>query len=274
MDINQNIKDLDLLYLDAKELVNKIILEIYDTSILKSINDAINSLDEFWRGQDAIHQTNKVIEAKNYIIDNRELLGELGVYISTLIKTIRDNERVNSSNLPPYSKLYYNKIKKQELIDNSSLEVFLDNNITILFNNFDSILTDLEDISKTVSRIKESIITNWNSETEEYKHVIKTIDTFIDDNNKSIKNIENITKGIKTAIDNYDMALTTMSGLPSLDSMFDNNENVKPKLTNEQELVLTNIDIQFKNNKKLNTDFNSKLIEEVTNELKGKGILE
>lgn len=274
MEINYNIKDLNLLYLDAKELVNKIVLEVYDNSVLKSINDAINSLDEFWRGQDAVYQTNKIIEAKNFIINNRDSLGEVGVLISKIVKANRDKDNTNSNLLPPYSQLYFNKIKKQEYIDNSSLEVFLDNNITILFNNFNSILSDLEGINKTVTKIKESINANWDDETEDRKNVIKSLDIFIDDNNKSIKNIENITKGIKTAIDNYDMALSTMSGLPSIDTMFDSNENVKPKLTEEQESILTNIDIQFKNNKKINDDFNSKLIEEITNELKSKGILE
>ena len=273
MNSNHDIKDLDLLYEDAKKLVNVIVTDQIDGVILKDINGIIVNMGENWHGQDAATQINKLIDVNNMIIDNRDILGNIGSYISMLAKNYRDAQNSNSTLLPSFTQLEYKKIMKSKpVIDNSS-EVYmsneLSNNITILNN----IVNSIEDINNSVIVTKDSIFNNWIQEDENRNYALKMLEQFSENSKTITKNINDVIKNINNSIDNYNLSKNKVSSMPSLASMFASEETTK-EYSPEEVKVLDSIEKNFDSNKKVTNDFNNALVEEMKKDLKSKGILE
>ena len=123
MDNSHNIKNLDLLYLDAKKLVNEIVTDKIDEKLLLNIDKTTEELKEQWHGKDGIVQINKMIEIRNILIDNRDIIGNIGVYISMLAKNYRDAQNINGVILTTCVPLTYTKLAKTDEINSNSQEI-------------------------------------------------------------------------------------------------------------------------------------------------------
>ena len=275
MNSKHNVNNLDLLYADAKRLINDVVVSKIDEDVLKSFNDIISNIDEYWRVQDAIIQVNKLIDMNNLLIDNRDIVGNIGVYISMLAKGYRDVQNSNSVILPSFTQLEYKKINKTQILNTNSSEIFMSNNISNVVTILNNSLASLEDINASVLEIKNSIISNWVQEDENRNYALKMFDKFFENITSIIKNINEIISCINTSIDSYNSTLNNATSMPSLESMFNTNDNnLVREYTVEEQNVLDNIEKNFDSNKELTTNFNNILISEVKKDLVNKGIIE
>lgn len=266
-----NINDLDLLYEDAKKIINKIVLEQIDINVLKNINEVINNLGEYWRGQDANNQINEIIDIKNSILDIRNNIGDLAIYISKLVNKYCNIDNSKSNKISTYTKLSYIKIEKVSKIKVESQEVFINNDVLNFVTILNNSISGLEEVMKTITKTKNSIICYWTSEDEHIEYITNMFD-------KCIKNIKNIIKEINNSIKNINVSLdkynSIMSKMNSITSLNDTNNKKKKDFTPEQKKVLTSIETNLNKNKKVSNGFNKRLVDEVKKDLKNKGILE
>lgn len=275
MNSEHNIRDLDLLYSDAQKIINGVIGERLDTSILKSITDAITNIKEYWHGQDATIQVNRLIDTKNLLLDNRDILGNIGVYISMLAKNYRDAQNANGTVLPSFNSLEYKPIAKNQKIESNSQEVYMNNNISNIITILNSIASSIEELNSNVALIRNSIFNNWVKEDENRNYALKMFDKFTENEDIVIKNIDEIIKCITTSIENYNFSLAGVSSIPSLESMMnDTAKQTEKAYTQEEQQILNGIEKNFKDNQKITETFNNTLREEIKKDLMSKGILE
>ena len=271
MNNKHDIKDLDLLYEDAKKLVNEFVNDKIDGSILKTIDKAINDIKECWHGQDAIIQINKLIDVKNLIIDNRDILGNIGVYISMLVKNYRDAQNINSVILPTLTQLTYTKMNKIERIKSNSFEVYMNSSVNNTVTDLNTFTTILREFDDSVLKVKNSITNNWLEENENKNYALKMFSKFSENLTTIINNIKEIVKCINTSIDNYNFSVDKNT-MPSLESMF---SVVKSKDKSfEEKKVLDRIESNLKTNKQISDKFNEIIVNEVKKDLTSKGIIE
>lgn len=271
MNNKHDIRDLDLLYEDAKKLINEFVSDKIDGNILKTIDKSINDIKECWHGQDSIIQINKLIDVKNLLIDNRDILGNIGVYISMLVKNYRDAQNINSAILPTLTQLTYTKMNKVERIKSNSFEVYMNSSISNVVNNLNSFTTSLREFDDNVAKVKNSITNNWLEENENKNYAIKMFSKFSLNLTNIINNVKEIIKCINTSIDNYNFSVDNNS-MPSLESMFSVVKN-KDKST-EEKRILDSIEKNFQNNKQMSNKFNEIIVNEVKKDLISKGIIE
>ena len=268
MNREHNIKDLDLLYADAKKLANEVVLEKIDGDILKRINTAINNLREYWRGQDATVQINNLIAVENLVIDNRDIAGNVGVYISMLAKNYRDAQNANAMLLPSFLQLDYKKIVKVQKTSDDSSETYMNNNITNVTNAISSIINSVEQLNTLIENIKNSILNNWVQEDENRDYALKLFEKFSENSILISKGLNEVVRCINTAIDNYNFTVATISTAPSLESMFNKEDTiVEQEYTEEEKEMLGHIQKNFQNNKRITDEFNNRLAAELEKEV-------
>ncbi len=267
---SHNVKDLDLLYANAKEVINDIVSEKIDGDALKTIDTAINSLNEHWRGQDAVSIINNLIDIKNLLIDNRDIIGNIGVYLSMVAKKYRDAQNSNSAILPTLAQLNYSKISKSEKMSNNSPEIYMSNDVASAITTLNSFVIALKEINSLVLKSKDSIFDNWIQEDENRNYALKMFDGFSNNTMNIIKKTSDVIKNINTSIDNYNSSL---GSIPSLESLVNASEE-KREYTDNEVKVLNSIEKNFEKNKKLTDDFNNMLMDEVRKDLIDKGIIE
>ena len=267
MNSKHDIKDLDLLYSDARILVNELVLEKIDGLYLKEIDKNLSNLEDYWHGQDAIIQINKLIDTKNLLIDNRDILGNIGVYISMLVKKYRDAQNANSVILPTFSQLSFPKMMKSEQINTNSTNIYMNNNISIVVDDLNKFISNLKEMDDRVLRVKNSILNNWVQEDENRNYAVKMFDKFSTNSLNITKDINEIIKCINNSIENYNFSLAGVDTMPSLESMFNNN-------INKEEKVLDSIKKNLNTNKQVSDSFNRILANEVKKDLRSKGIVE
>ena len=274
MNNNHNIKDLDLLYNDAKKLINEIAVEKLDGIIIKNITSVVTDLEEYWHGPDAIIQINRLISIKNSLIDNYDTIGNIGVYISMLVKNYRDAQNANSTILPSFLKLDYKKLVKSQTVNSNSSEVFMNNNISNTVNSLNKLVANIEDLNNSVNTIKEAILNNWLQDDENRNYALKMFDDFSNNLVSIIKEINDIVKCINTSIENYNASANKIDSMPSLASMINSNTSSPVKeYTKEEQQVLDSIKKNFEFNKTVNDSFNHILFNEVKKDLEDKGVL-
>lgn len=272
MNNNHNIRDLDMLYSDAKRLISEIITDKIDAVVLKNIGDVINNINDYWRGQDANIQINKLIDVEGLLIDNRDILGNIAVYISMLVKGYRDAQNMNTVILPSFPLLDFNKLTKRQKINGTSSEVYMNNNLLNIIASLNQTELKVEEINNIVTTIKSSILDNWIQEDANRDYAIKMFDKFSEDSITIINQLKEIIDCINTSMDKYNSSFAGATVMPSLESMFDNTDIVSKQYTVEQQQTLDSIEKNFENNKIVSDAFNSTLIEEVKNDLIDKGI--
>ncbi len=275
MNNNHDIKDLDLLYLDANKLLNEIVDERIDKIILKRIEETINDLKDCWHGNDAIKEINKLIEVKNLLIDNRDIAGNIGVYIALLAKNYRDAQNANGNVLPSLNQLNYVKISKSETIDASSSELFMSDDIGSVVTSLTSLLSDIEELNETMLIRKNSILDNWIQDDDNRNFAVKMFKKFYDNTDSICKKINDIIKCTNTSIENYNASKNKVDNtMPSLESMFISNNSKVNEYTNEEKVVLKSIEKRLDNNKNISDKFNNILYSEVKKDLQNRGIIE
>lgn len=274
MDNNHNIKDLDLLYLDAKKLVDDIALDGIDENILAIFDKIVDDLVEQWRGYDAVVQINKLIEARNLLIDNRDIVGNIGVFISTLAKNYRDAQNVNGVILPSFIQLTISKVDKIEKINNGSQEVYVNGNIRNTITNLNNIVSPLDELNGLVNKISVSIFDNWIQDDENRNYAIKMFKKYSENSVKITNIINEFIKCINKSIDNYNASKNAINSMPSLESMFASSQITEKQYSPEEKKMLNHIDKNIDNYKKINDKFNDVLVNEVKKELVNKGIIE
>lgn len=272
MNNNHNIRDLDMLYSDAKRLISEIITDKIDAVVLKNIGDVINNINDYWRGQDANIQINKLIDVEGLLIDNRDILGNIAVYISMLVKGYRDAQNMNTVILPSFPLLDFTKLTKRQKINGTSSEVYMNNNLLNIITSLNQTELKVEEINSIVTTIKSSILDNWIQEDANRDYAIKMFDKFSKDSITIINHLKEIIDCINTSMDKYNSSFAGATVMPSLESMFDNTDIVSKQYTVEQQQTLDSIEKNFENNKIVSDAFNSTLIEEVKNDLIDKGI--
>ena len=267
MNSKHNIKNLDMLYSDAQKLTNDIVINRIDGDILKNINNSIDDLAEFWHGQDATIQINSLIDIKNMIIDNRDIAGNIGVYISLLAKSYREAQNSNGEILPVFNQLEYKKITKASKISDNSTEIYMNNDILNIVSMLNNVNKSLEELDNSFVKIKSSIFDNWLQEGENRSYAIRMFDKFSKNIAAITKSINDVITCINVSIDNYNSSLNSMGNMPTLESMFETEEIPLNKYTEEQEIVLESIDKNFKDNRTLSNNFNSALMHEIESDL-------
>lgn len=268
---NHNVKDLDLLYADAKEAINCIVSEKIDGIALKDIDNAINNLEEHWHGQDAVNQINNLIGIKNLLISNRDIIGNIGIYLSMVAKRYRDAQNSNSALLPSLPQLNYSKISKSEKISNTSAEIYMSNDISNTITILNNFIIALKEINSLVSKSKDSIFDNWIQDDENRNYALTMFDNFTNNSADIIKKTNETIKNINTSIDNYN---SSVSAIPSLESIFNDSTDNNEEYSDNEIKVLNSIEKNFENNKKITDNFNNILIDEVRKDLIDKGIIE
>ena len=280
MNNNHDIKDLDLLYEDAKKLINEIVTEKFDGDVIKSITSAMDSIANTWRGPDALVQTNSLIDVKNLLIDNREIVGNIGVYISMLAKNYRDAQNANAMILPAFIQLEYEKLEHMQNVSGNSTEVYMNNDalntVTILNNT----ITSIEELNSLVTTIKGSIFNNWGQEDDNHAYAVKLFEEYSNNMVNIVAKITDVIGCINRAVENYNVSINNVSvgaasgGMPTLASMFEaKNDKVMKEYTPEEKKILGYIEENFASNKKITTDFNQALVNEVKKDLISKGVL-
>ena len=277
MDNDHNIKDLNLLYSDSNKLINEIVVDNYDNNILKSTNEVLTKINEDWHGKDATMQINNLIDAKNLMIDNREIVGNIGVYISSLVKTYRDEQNSNGQILPAFKELTFNRISKSEKTNNTTTEIFMNKDITNTISIINNIANDIEELNNSISQIKESIFNNWLEEDENRNYALRMFEKYTINSNNIVKIIDDISKNIRNAIDNYNNINKLVASNGSLESMFENKTKsveAKEVLTTEEQKVVESVNNTLEKNRQINKEFKESVIEAVKKDLKDKGIIE
>ena len=277
MDNDHNIKDLNLLYSDSNKLINEIVVDNYDNNILKSTNEVLTKINEDWHGKDATMQINNLIDAKNLMIDNREIVGNIGVYISSLVKTYRDAQNSNGQILPAFKELTFNRISKSEKTNNTTTEIFMNKDITNTISIINNIANDIEELNNSISQIKESIFNNWLEEDENRNYALRMFEKYTINSNNIVKIIDDISKNIRNAIDNYNNINKLVASNGSLESMFENKTKsveAKEVLTTEEQKVVESVNNTLEKNRQINKEFKESVIEAVKKDLKDKGIIE
>ena len=277
MDNDHNIKDLNLLYSDSNKLINEIVVDNYDNNILKNTNEVLTKINEDWHGKDATMQINNLIDAKNLMIDNREIVGNIGVYISTLVKTYRDAQNSNGQILPAFKELTFNRISKSEKTNNTTTEIFMNKDITNTISIINNIANDIEELNNSISQIKESIFNNWLEEDENRNYALRMFEKYTINSNNIVKIIDDISKNIRNAIDNYNNINKLVASNGSLESMFENKTKsveAKEVLTTEEQKVVESVNNTLEKNRQINKEFKESVIEAVKKDLKDKGIIE
>ena len=277
MDNDHNIKDLNLLYSDSNKLINEIVVDNYDNNILKNTNEVLTKINEDWHGKDATMQINNLIDAKNLMIDNREIVGNIGVYISSLVKTYRDEQNSNGQILPAFKELTFNRISKSEKTNNTTTEIFMNKDITNTISIINNIANDIEELNNSISQIKESIFNNWLEEDENRNYALRMFEKYTINSNNIVKIIDDISKNIRNAIDNYNNINKLVASNGSLESMFENKTKsveAKEVLTTEEQKVVESVNNTLEKNRQINKEFKESVIEAVKKDLKDKGIIE
>ena len=275
MDNNHNIKDLDLLYLDAKKLINEIVLERIDGNVLANIDKTIDNLIEQWHGDDAVIQINKLISTRNMLIDNRDIIGNIGVFISMLAKNYRDAQNINGVTLPSFIQLTYQKVNKVEKINNNSKEIYMNENIRSTIDNLNNVNSSIEELNNTVNKIKTSVFDNWIQDGEDRNYALKLFEKYIENSDNITNSINDSIKCINKSIDNYNISKNKINSMPSLESMFASNSQTNEKqYSPEEQKVLNSIEKNIDSYAKLSDKFNNVLVNEVKKDLVRKGIIE
>ena len=275
MDNSHNIKNLDLLYLDAKKLVNEIVTDKIDEKLLLNIDKTTEELKEQWHGKDGIVQINKMIEIRNILIDNRDIIGNIGVYISMLAKNYRDAQNINGVILPTCVPLTYTKLAKTDEINSNSQEIYMDKNIKNTITNLNNIISSIEELNELVSKTRNSIFDNWLEENEHRAFALKKFEKYFENSSNMVNTINNIIKCINKSIDSYDSSKNAISSMPSLETMFENNNQAINNIpTEEQVQLLNSINKNIDDYTKLSDKFNDVLVNEVKKDLISKGIIE
>ena len=275
MDNGHNIKDLNLLYIDAEKLINDIVLERIDKNILSIFDKTIDNLIEQWHGKDAFVQINKLIDARNTFIDNRDIIGNIGVFISILVKNYRDAQNANGVILPSFVQLSYSKVKKIDKIDNNSQEVYMDGSIESTITPLNTIIGSLEELNELVNKTMNSIFDNWIQNDENRNYALKMFEKFSEFSVNVTDIINEFIKCINKSIDNYNSSKNNINSIPSLESMFASSSQItNMQNSSEEKKILNSIDKNINSYKKLSDKFNDVLVNEVKKDLISKGIIE
>lgn len=264
---NNNINNIDLLYEDAKRLINEIVLERIDNNISKELRKLIEDFNNYWIGQDATSTINNLIELENKIIDTRDIIGNIGVDLSYIVKNIRDQENLEEIKLPPFQLLSFKHIDKLDTVFTSTTEIYMSeeiNNINSILNN---ISINIDELNLSIETIKTSILTNILDDNKisidnNFKKVllnINNIETSINEiNNKIINSIENY-KSINNKFNN----ITTK---PISNNIETNTYSIKEKE------VLNAIKNNIETNKEINKEFTDKVYSKLKEKLSKEGI--
>ena len=274
MNNNHNIINLDSLYEDAKKLVNEIIVEKLDGNVLAKLDKIIDNLVEEWHGEDATVQINKLIGARNTLVDNRDIIGNIGVYISMLAKNYRDSQNVNGVVLPSFTQLTYSKIKKRDKITNVNQGVYMDSDIRNTVSSLNSIISSLEELNTVVNQIRNAIFDNWIQEDENRNYALKMFGNYNDNSITTTNIINEFIKCINKSIDSYNASKNKINSMPSLESMFASNQTTEKQYSPEEKQMLNYIDRNIDSYKKISDKFNDILVNEVKKDLVSKGIIE
>ena len=274
MNNNHNIINLDSLYEDAKKLVNEIIVEKLDGNVLAKLDKIIDNLVEEWHGEDATVQINKLIGARNTLVDNRDIIGNIGVYISMLAKNYRDSQNVNGVVLPSFTQLTYSKIKKRDKITNVNQGVYMDSDIRNTVSSLNSIISSLEELNTVVNQIRNAIFDNWIQEDENRNYALKMFGNYNDNSITTTNIINEFIKCINKSIDSYNASKNKINSMPSLESMFASNQTTEKQYSPEEKQMLNYIDKNIDSYKKISDKFNDILVNEVKKDLVSKGIIE
>ena len=271
MNNEHSIKDLDLLYSDAKRLVNEVVNESIDGDILKYISSIIEDFNKYWRGEDATIQVNNLIDIKNKIIENRNIIGNIGEYISMLVINYRDAQNSNGIVLPSFPTLSFNKLEEIENISTSTTEIFMNNEINNVTSTLNNIINTIEELNTSLESTKTSIFNNWVQEDENRIYASKMFTKVNTNNTNIINGINDVINNINTSIENYKNTTNKISSMPTLESMIED----KPITNNiEQSEVIKSIETNIQKNKELNTTFKNRVYEELKKELIDKGYVE
>ena len=275
MDNSHDIKDLDLLYSDAKKLVTENVLEKIDGKILSIFDKTIDSLIEQWHGEDAAIQINKLIDIRNILVDNRDIIGNVGVYISMLAKNYRDAQNTNGMILPSFTQLTFSKVEKMERINNAFQALYMNSNIRSIITDLNGLISILDDLDGVISKIASSIFDNWVQNDENRNYALKMFEKYSENSINIVSGINDTIKCINKSIDNYNASKNKINSMPSLESMFaGDSQNVEKKYSSEEITVLDSIEKNIDSYKKLSDDFNDRLVSEVKKDLINKGIIE
>ncbi len=271
MNNKHNIQDLDLLYADAKKLIDEVVLERIDGDILINIDEVINDMDEKWHGVDANLQINKLIDVKNMILDNRDIVGNIAVYLSQLVKGYRDAQNANANILPSFSVLNFTKIAKSLKVENNSTEIYMSDDIANECTVLNNLTTSIEEVNGLVNKISNAIFINWIQEEENRTYAIKMFEKFSKNSVDINKQINDIIRAINKSYDSYNFTVSKVDTTPSLEAMFTESSE---EYTEEEKTVLSSIEKNFNDNKAITDNFNMTLVDEIKKDLRSKGIIE
>ncbi len=272
MELELNIKDLDLLYSDALKLKEDILTSKIDNNILNRLNLCINNIIDNWQSQDANIQINKIISLYNDIIGIRSYIGNLAVFLYSLAQTYRDAQITNGAKLNVFNEIRYNSINEKEAYVNDSPTLYVGNNIQNVFTILDDTIEDISQLSSSIIVIRESIFSNWVVSDENRSYAVNMFDDILNKLSTYKQSINDVINNIRTALSNYSNVTAKKVEIPSLIEM--NRISDSKRNVIKEEAVLEHIQKNLNDNKEMSQNFNDALRNQVIKDLQEEGYYE
>ena len=201
--MNHKVENIELLYNDAKGLLDNVVLGTAD-DVMSTLEAGIDNLKTNWHGADATVNINDLIKVYNGLSEIRNALAELAVNSSLVAKTYQDIQINNGASVAPLSELSYTKKSGLETYSDSTPGVSIVPTANEGKGKVDSAKSSFESFVEEAKSAYDKIMNNWTVGGETRAAAESAFTTFNNEVNNYISVMTDVSTNITNALSNYD----------------------------------------------------------------------